>query len=41
MIEDNIREYKDSLKLSEKEENTINQYEGYFKRVYRICKYKK
>lgn len=31
MIEDNIREYKDSLKLSEKEENTINQYEGYLK----------
>lgn len=31
MIEDNIREYKDSLKLSEKEENTINQYEGYIK----------
>ena len=31
MIEDNIKEYKDSLKLSEKEENTINQYEGYIK----------
>ena len=31
MIEDNIKEYKDSLKLSEKEENTINQYEGYLK----------
>lgn len=29
MIEDNIKEYKDSLKLSEKEEDTIKQYEGY------------
>ena len=31
MIEDNIKEYKDSLKLSEKEEDTIKQYEGYIK----------
>ena len=31
MIEDNIKEYKDSLKLSEKEEDTINQYEEYIK----------
>ena len=31
MIEDNIKEYKDSLKLSDKEEDTIKQYEGYIK----------
>lgn len=31
MIEDNIKEYKESLKLSEKEEDTIKQYEGYIK----------
>ena len=31
MIEDNIKEYKESLKLSEKEEDRIKQYEGYIK----------
>ena len=41
MIEDNIKEYKDSLKLSEKEEDTIKQYEGYIKEFIRYANIKR
>lgn len=37
MINNKIEEYKNNLRLSEKKENTIKQYEGYIREFIQLC----